>query len=205
MRWALVIVLAPSGPTLAGCGWDPWAGWEHPTSGATTDAGVDPCCTANAPTNYSCLLTLTVASCPAATCTKPTRCNFDQTFCATSAADAEAQALTWAKARNPDGQSTPLGAMCNPTPCLKKRTPRRYVPPLDDLPTEVPLDYPSCESLGVMVCVANVDSCMTDADCCSGICSEWGACETCRALAEGCMTDADCCSGICSLNACGGA
>jgi hypothetical protein len=53
-------------------------------------------------------------------------------------------------------------------------------------------------------CLALTDLCSVDAECCSGICSEQGVCETCRMNLEGCTDDAQCCSGLCSLNACGG-
>jgi len=57
---------------------------------------------------------------------------------------------------------------------------------------------------GPSSCFANEGACGQDAYCCSGLCSEQGVCEACRAPLEGCTTDLECCAGVCSLNACGG-
>ena len=65
--------------------------------------------------------------------------------------------------------------------------------------------YGICVTDAGSSCVGNDGACGQDSDCCSSLCSDKNACESCRASGEGCTEAANsCCSGVCSLNACGG-
>jgi hypothetical protein len=57
---------------------------------------------------------------------------------------------------------------------------------------------------GGPACLANSSTCSTNTECCSGMCSDWNACESCRQMSEGCADNAECCSGLCAINGCGG-
>jgi hypothetical protein len=177
-----------------GCGVDPWKAWENQ---ATLDAGPTvPCCPSGQ--RYQCSINVTLPCPPPGTCINKPYCWEHLDDCFPSEAAATAAAQNFAINATPPGSKV-ASVFCQNFACDKPR--RRH----DEPGPFQPLDAPLCETLLADAgpsCLSNDATCTYDSDCCSGMCSEQGACETCRMTLEGCVADAECCSGVCSINAC---